>query len=215
MIKLFAHRGFVTGNISQNSIASLKQAYDFGFRAIEFDIWFVKEKLVLKHDAPKDEEIESLPNFGDYFCFKNEMIYWMDFKNLDEKNSDKALRLVKKELDKALINMDKVYFAPFILDYQNAKKVFLKIREIFGEKANLVAVCEELENKKDEQNLRDFLTENKIKFLSIFYKIIDKNFIEKFSDIEIFAWTVNDLNSLKELEKIGVRNFATDKITPV
>ena len=87
MVKLFAHRGFVTENISQNSIASLKQAYDFNFRAVEFDIWFLDEKLVLKHDQPLEKEINNLPKFRDYFSFKNELTYWMDFKNLDEKLS--------------------------------------------------------------------------------------------------------------------------------
>jgi glycerophosphoryl diester phosphodiesterase len=83
-----------------------------------------------------------------------------------------------------------------------------------GEKINLVAVCDKIENEQDEKNLRDFLTENKIKFLSIFHKLINKNFLEKFSDIEIFAWTVNDLNRLQELEQLGVKNFATDSILP-
>jgi len=214
MIKLFAHRGFVTENISQNSIASLKKAYEFDFRAIEFDIWFLNGKLILKHDKPSEVEINNLPSFSDYFCLKNEMIYWMDFKNLDEKNSEIVLKLVKKDLDKALINLDQVYFAPFITDYKVAEKVLLKIREIFGEKVNLIAVCEELSSVKDVEILRDFLTKNKIKFLSIFHKIIDQNFLKKFSDIEMFAWTVNDMERLRELENLGVRNFATDKIIP-
>lgn len=214
MIKLFAHRGFVTNNISQNSIASLKQAYDFDFRAVEFDIWFLDGKLVLKHDRPTQSEINNLPNFRDYFHFKNEFTYWMDFKNLSENNSETALKLVKKELDKGLGSLDKIYFAPFITDYDIAKKVFQKIRETFGAKVKIIAVCEKLENAKAVKNLRDFLTENNIKYLSILHKLVDQDFVKIFSDIEIFAWTVNDLKRLRELEALGVRNFATDKITP-
>ena len=41
MIRLFAHRGFAKGNILQNSIASLNHAHKNGFKAIEFDIWFL------------------------------------------------------------------------------------------------------------------------------------------------------------------------------
>ena len=214
MTRLFAHRGFASKNIPQNSIASLKRAHEFGFRAVEFDVWFLQKKLILKHDHPTEKEINILPNFRDYFFFGNEFNYWIDFKNLDEKNSENLLKAVKKILDEAAINLDQIYLAPFVTDYKIAEKIFTKIRKIFGEKINLIAVCEELKTAADVEILRKFLTKNKIKFLSIFHKIIDQKFIKKFSDIEIFAWTVNDLERLKELENLGVRNFATDKIIP-
>ena len=214
MIRLFAHRGFACGNILQNSIASLNEAKKNGFCNIEFDIWFLQGKLFLKHDLPKESELENLAKFRDYFIFKNEFCYWLDFKNLDEKNALEALHLVKKDLDEALINLDQIYFAPFITDYEIAGKVFAKIREVFGQKVNLVAVCEKIKSEEDVKILRDFLTQNKVWGLSIFHQLLDEEFIKDFSDVEIFAWTVNDLARLKELEKIGVSNFATDKITP-
>lgn len=211
MVRLFAHRGFCSENISQNSIASLKNAYDFFFRAIEFDIWFLDKKLILKHDEPKLSELKILPQFHDYLCFGNEMIYWLDFKNLDEKNAEEALIMVEKKLAESAINLDQIYFAPFITNYEKAEKIFAKIRKVFGEKVRLVAVCEELKNI---ENLQKFLEKNRIKFLSIFHKLIDADFVKNFSEIEIFAWTVNDQERLRELEALGVRNFATDKITP-
>jgi glycerophosphoryl diester phosphodiesterase len=215
MIRLFAHRGFTnSGKLSQNSVQSLKAAYENGFRSVEFDIWFFDEKLVLKHDQPQKTEINNLPIFSDYFSFKNEMNYWCDFKNLNEKNCEAALKKVKENIVKAALNFDQIYFAPFITDYKISEKIFKKFREIFGDKIKLVAVCEELENSNQEKILRDFLTENKIKFLSIFHKLIDKNFIKTFPDIELFVWTVNDLGRLRDLEQLGVKNFATDSITP-
>jgi len=192
MVKLFAHRGFVKAGIAQNSIASLKQAHKSGFKAVEFDIWFLEGKLFLKHDHPKKNELKILPNLSDYFSYKNEFCYWLDFKNLDEKNAGAALKIVKKEIDEVSLDMDKIYFAPFITDYKIAKKVFEKILKIFGNKVQIVAVCEELKTAQDIKNLHDFLTKNKIKFLSIFHELIDKTFIKIFPKIEIFAWTVND-----------------------
>jgi len=222
MIQLFAHRGFVgpfiedssQQNIVQNSIASLKNAREFGFKGIEFDIWFLNQKLFLKHDEPQQSELENLPSFAEYLLFKNDFIYWLDFKNLDETNASAALKLIKEELDTSSIDMAKVYFAPFITDYKIAQKVFLEIRKIFGEKVNLVAVCEELKNEMQIKSLRDFLTKNNIKFLSIFHKLIDENLVKILADIKFFAWTVNDLKSLERLERLGVKNFATDKLTP-
>lgn len=214
MVKLFAHRGFHSTDIPQNSIASLNEAHKNHFHGIEFDIWFLNGKLVLKHDEPLKEEINNLSTLRDYFFFKNEFFYWMDFKNLDEKNSEIALRLVKKEVDEAAINLNQIYFAPFIIDYKIAEKIFKKIRNIFGENVNLVAVCDKLESAEKIKILQNFLTKNNVKFLSIFYQLIDENFVKIFSKTEIFAWTVNDLARIKNLKNLGVKNFATDKISP-
>lgn len=214
MINLFAHRGLVTKNSAENSIASLKQAYKSGFRAVEFDVWFFDGNLLIKHDQPKKSEIKTLPDLSDYFFLKNEMKYWLDFKNLNEKNADLFLKLLKEKIDQSSIHLDQIYFAPFITDYKIAEKIFKKIRRIFGKKIKLIAVCEQLKIVDEIIILRNFLTKNKIKFLSIFYLLLDKNFMKIFYDIEILAWTVNDLKSMKELESLGIKNFATDKITP-
>jgi glycerophosphoryl diester phosphodiesterase len=217
MIKLFAHRGFAINDIKQNSIESLELAYQNNFRAIEFDIWFFpqnEKKLILKHDCPKPKEAISLPIFSDYLRFKNDLTYWLDFKNLNEKNTNQAMMLVKEQLDNFAINFRQVYFAPFITNYKIAQKVLKKIREVFGDNVQLVGVCEELNNKVEKENLKKFIDENNIKFLSIFHELIDKNFIKKFPHLELFAWTVNDKNRLETLKNMGVKNFATDKIIP-
>jgi glycerophosphoryl diester phosphodiesterase len=229
MVKLFAHRGFtfrtypahhsrdygqVLTKAEQNTIASLKNAILAKFRAVEFDIWFFDEKLVLKHDKPEISELNNLPILKDYFIYGNDLEYWLDFKNLDEKNISKVLNLVKEEIDLAKINLEKIYFAPFITEYEKVIKIFSKIRNLFGEKVNLVAVCEELKNNEDIEKLKNFLNENNIKFLSIFHKLLNENFVKEFNKIEFFAWTVNDLERVFELEKLGIKNFATDNITP-
>lgn len=210
MTRLFAHRGFHSTNAPQNTVASLDAAYENGFRGVEFDIWYLEEKLVLKHDHPKKEEIKNLPLFLEYLAHGNEMDYWCDFKNLDLENAKAALTLMKNQLAEARIDADRIYFAPYITDYNFAAKIFKIIREIFGNGAQLVAVCD----TKNEEVLRKFLDENNVKCLSIFHKLIDKFFIKKFPDIEIFAWTVNDLERLTELEALSVRNYGTDNIAP-
>ncbi|OFW80049.1 MAG: hypothetical protein A2887_00315 [Alphaproteobacteria bacterium RIFCSPLOWO2_01_FULL_40_26] len=203
MIRLFAHRGFCPHkNIAEHSVASLKKAYKHGFRAVEFDIWVLKRNLVLAHDQPRAGE--SLTSLSDFLLFGNEMDYWLDFKNLTEENAKEVMIMVKKDFDKAFIDLKKIYFAPFITDYKIAEKFFAIIIEVFGDDAQLVVVCD-----KDINALP-----KNIKFLSIFHDLIDENFMKKFPDTEIFAWTVNDLNRMRELEILGVKNFTTDKITP-
>lgn len=214
-MRLFAHRGFVEENIAENSLPSLIKAHQLGFRAIEFDLWFFNEELLLKHDRPLVCEFKSLATLKNYFCFGNEMTYWLDFKNLSENNVFQVLRLLEKYLNEASINLDQIYFAPFIVCHQIAAKIFGKIREVFGQKTQVMAVCEELKNSTEIENLRQFLSQNSIKFLSIFHRLIDENFMEIFNDTEIFAWTVNDSKRLHELEVLKVKNFATDKICPL
>lgn len=214
MVKLFAHRGFALTKNQQNTITSLENAVAANFDAIEFDIWFCQKKLVLKHDKPQDYEIKDLALFHQYLSYGNKFKYWLDFKNLDEKNAVAALKLVKEKIDLAQINLDNIYFAPFITNYDEAEKIFYIIREIFNTNVNLVAVCEELKNQDEVISLRNFLTKNNIKYLSIFHKLLDQEFVKNFLDIEFFAWTVNDLTRIFELEKLGVKNFATDNITP-
>ncbi len=214
MIKLFAHRGFAKNKNLQNTITSLNQAKENGFKAIEFDIWFLEGELFLKHDLPRKNELKELPNFRDYLTFQNEFFYWLDFKNLNKKNAHEVLKIVRDEISKTNIKLNQIYLAPFVTNYVLASEIFEIIREIFGEKVQLVAVCEKLENDQQIIDLRQFLTKNKIKFLSIFHELLNQSFIKNFSDIEFFAWTVNDISKLKELQNLGVKNFATDKILP-
>ncbi len=211
MIKIFAHRGFVTKTAKENSIESLKAAYENKFLGVEFDVWFLDGELFVHHDMPKENK--NLVKFSDYLQFKNEFEYWIDFKNLDASNVDKALKDVKKELIAAKIDLKKVYFAPFITDLQKAIFVYNKISEVF-EGAQIMAVCEEIK-KSDLVFYHSELQKNNIKFLSIQHKNIDEEFVKIFSDITIFAWTINDLQRLRELEKLGIKYITSDIITPL
>ena len=214
MVKLFAHRGFVTPTHPENSIASLNEAVSQGFKAIEFDLCFAAQKLVLKHDEPSESEAKILPDLGKYLAYKNQMSYWLDFKNLTEENCLPALLEAKREIEFFGVKLDQIYFAPYVLEKKTAQKIFTCIKNIFGPKAKIVAVCESLKNQQETKNLRAFLDKNNVKYLSIFHQLLNANSMKIFAGIEILAWTVNDLTKLKELEALGVKNFATDTITP-
>lgn len=209
MIRLFAHRGFWQEKNLQNTIASLDAAKMQKFAGVEFDIWLYNGELVLKHDEPKNDE--ALPHFHEYLKFKNDFFYWLDFKNLQEKNCDEILSQIKIALDEKHIDLNKVFFAPFITNYDLAKKMLEKLREIFGKKIHFVAVCDKKEKMAE---LLNFMQKNSVKHLSIFHQLLDKNSLKNLEGIEIFAWTVNEINRLKELEALGIKNYATDKITP-
>ncbi len=214
MVRLFAHRGFTAELHPQNSVASLKEAVNNSFDAVEFDLWFMAHRLVLKHDRPLDDEVQTLPTLREKLICKNYLTYWFDFKNLDEENSVRALMLAKREVEHMEVDPDQIYFAPFITNTILAEKIFMRIRDIFGQKSKIMAVCKELKNDEATINLRRFLDRNNIKYLSILHSLINQNSLAILAGVEIFAWTVNDMQRLKELEALGVTNFATDKITP-
>lgn len=199
-MNLFAHRGLVTKDSPENSIASLTAAYSKGFRGVEFDLWFLDGKFVIKHDEPKGE---ALPSLNDFLCFGNDMTYWLDFKNLNESNAVAAFDLAKQEISRAKIDFNKIYFAPFITDYSLAEKV----KNILGKNFQFVAVCK---TKDQIPTLKNFYRASQVKFLSVFHELIDEDFIKEFPQAEIFAWSVNDLERLKNLTTLGVNNFATN-----
>lgn len=209
MIKLFAHRGFVENNMRQNSIASLKNAFEKGFKGVEFDIWWIDGEFFVKHDKPAGKELFLLPRLQDYLVHKNALEYWIDFKNLDEKNIDNALKKLKEVLILKEIDLNKVFFAPYITDYILTSKISLKFRNFFAQKINFVGVCDE---EAQCQGAVDMIDIGVIDFISINYKLINKDFLKKIQPSKILAWTINDLNQINDLYMVGVEKFATDKV---
>jgi glycerophosphoryl diester phosphodiesterase len=213
MTRLFAHRGFTGGKKNlENTVVSLKKAYGIGYRAIEFDIWLVDGEVLLNHNRPDSARLEKLPKLAEYFCFRNEMAYWLDFKNLELANADEFLSLVKQKIELERVDLKNIYFAPFITDYALAQKILEKVRKIFGADAQFVAVCSELKDAEKLAELKNFLTKNQVKYLSIFHQLVDENLLKTLAGVELFAWTVNDSARFKILKNLGIKNFATDKI---
>ena len=209
MIKLFAHRGFVENNMKQNSIASLKNAFEKGFKGVEFDIWWIDGEFFVKHDKPSGKELFLLPRLQDYLVHKNELEYWIDFKNLDEKNIDNALKKLKEVLILKEIDLNKVFFAPYITDYILTAKISLKFRNFFAQKINFVGVCDE---QAQCQEVVDMIDIGVIDFISINYKLINKDFLKKIQPTKLLTWTVNDIKEINDLYMFGVEKFATDKV---
>ncbi|MBM3589885.1 MAG: hypothetical protein FJX30_00715 [Alphaproteobacteria bacterium] len=209
MIKIFAHRGFVQNNIKQNSIASLKNAFKNGFKAVEFDIWWQENQLFLSHDKPSKSSLFNLPRFGDYFIYNNQIDYWIDFKNIDENNVREVLRLVKNDLDSNKINLEQVYFAPYITNSELAEKIAREFRNFFGKKINFLGVCD---HQSQVLKISELLDIEVIDYVSIDYKLITKGNLELIDPKKIFAWTVNDIHIYNDLMVMGVDKFATDNL---
>jgi glycerophosphoryl diester phosphodiesterase len=209
MIKLFAHRGFVENNMKQNSIASLKNAVAKGFKAIEFDIWWINDEFFIKHDKPNKKEEFSLPRLQDYLQYKNELEYWFDFKNIDQNNIDDVLKKLKADLILKEIDLNKVFFAPYITDYAFAIKIALKFRNFFSQKINFVGVCD---NQSGLQEIINLIEMELIDFVSIDHLLINSELLKKIKPSKLLAWTVNDIKQINDFYMLGIDKFATDKV---
>jgi glycerophosphoryl diester phosphodiesterase len=209
-IKIFSHRGLATKKSQENKVESFKNAYKNGLRAIELDIWYLKNQLILKHNRPN--------NFNNLDCledllenFKNDVEYWLDFKNLNPKNCDQVIKKIKELVDQHQIKLNNLNFAPFITDLKKAEIIYHSIRKYFGKKAKIIAVIEKL-LPKNYQTFYQQLKVLDIYGLSIQWKNINPEFRVVFKDIKIFAWTVNEQKVANFLEKIGVENIASDTL---
>lgn len=213
MVKLFSHRGYTQNNFLQNSVASLKNAVNHGFKAIEFDVWLVENELILSHDKPEidDKNFKTLPRFADFLIFKNDIDYWIDFKNLDEKNILIALEKLNTDIISSQISFNKIFFAPYITSYDLAIKIWDKFYDFWGDKINIVGVCDDY---KQINELERLFNNKKIKYISIFHELINDKLTQNIAPERIFAWTVNDKKILNKLVNLGILNFATDTIIP-
>jgi glycerophosphoryl diester phosphodiesterase len=209
MIKLFAHRGFVENNMKQNSILSLKNAVTKGFKAIEFDIWWCDGEFLVKHDKPIDKEKFLLPRLQDYLCYKNELEYWIDFKNIDLANVDEALKKLKADLILKEIDLNNIFFAPYITDYSTTSIISLKFRNFFSQTINFVGVCDK---KSGLQGVIDLVDLELINFVSIDHNLISAELLKKIKPSKLLAWTVNDIKKINDFYMLGVDKFATDKV---
>ncbi len=212
--KLFSHRGLLSRNVKENTIKSFQNAFDNHFEAMEIDIWYYKKEFILSHDKPKD--LNNCDNLANLFKqFGNKIDYWLDFKNLNLDNIKEASYNLKINADKFNIDYNKIIFVPYLNNINLEKNLFSykEIRNNFGENCNIGTLIKKID-KKDWKKYHQQLKENNIKILSVQFENINEDFIKIFSDINLFAWTVNDKKDFNYLKKLKIQNIATDTLKP-
>ena len=137
------------------------------------------------------------------------MEYWFDFKNIDQNNIDDVLKKLKADLILKEIDLNKVFFAPYITDYTMAIKIALKFRNFFSPKINFVGVCD---NQSGLQEVIDMIEMELIDFVSIDHLLINSELLKKIKPSKLLAWTVNDIKQINDFYMLGVDKFATDKV---
>jgi len=213
----WSHRGYVNDTCKENTIASLKNAYENGYRNIELDIWYLDGKLILKHNEPTKEEREGdkLTTLKEFLSiYKNELYYWMDFKNLNESNIDQVLNLYREVLNEIGISYSRIQFTPYEVNWEKSILLAQKASSKLPGINCMFIQDDESFNENKVEEYYEILRNNSIKFLSIYNKFVTPSLIEKLDGIKLFVWTVDEKEELDRLEVLGIENICTNVLLP-
>jgi glycerophosphoryl diester phosphodiesterase len=212
---LWSHRGLVETKEQENTITALDNSFKAGYRNIEFDIWFLNNQLLTKHDEPTKEELANnkLVSLKEFISrYGTKLQYWMDFKNLTLENIDAFLPVYKKIIDEVGIKYNSIWFTPYEPNWEIAMVLQAKARKAMPGINNMVVMDPYVFKKEKTREYYKILQDNNIKNLSIYYEIIDEQFLSIFKDINMFVWTVDNLEEYKRLKNLGIMNICTNKI---
>jgi len=209
--KVLGHRG-CAGLEPENTIRAFKRAIDLGVDLIEFDVRMTKDKkLVIIHDekldrttngqgfvrdfnfeeirkfdAGKGEKIPSLEGTLD-FLKNQEPTIVIEIK--EPETTEKILKIINREKIK-----DKVIIVSFWLE------TLKKIKEI-NPKIKTAALF-----RKEVKNIIPLIKKIKADGLGLEYHSIDKEIVKDChkENLEINAWTVNEIEDIERMIKLGV-----------
>ena len=229
-VKLTAHRGF-SGIAPENTLVAFEKAGEYGFYATECDVHLTKDGVwVIYHDdnifrltngyknieEATYEELQEyvidngvnvdyypnqkIPTLEEYLiiCRDMRIIPQIEIKNGSKEKLQEILDLLEKyELKENAI----------IISFKG--EMIKKVREL-DEKIELWYLVEEI----TEENMNE-CKDNNYK-LAFNHKKNDEEIIKTAisKGLTLCAWTVDDLETLKRLYKLGVKYITTNAIIP-
>ncbi len=106
--KIWSARGFYSTHTEQNSIISMKKAFELGAIGAEVDLYYDvrMDKFIISHDKPKkdvngnliyakkDGEVLTLEKF--LKVLSKEHYFWLDYKNLDKLSNTQTKKAINR-----------------------------------------------------------------------------------------------------------------------
>ena len=229
---LQSHRGYCVDEIPENTLASVKNAYDNKYEMVEFDVQMSSDRhIVLFHDGHyknknakkviartllkqiiNDKKVNTLAEVFTWYeinKIKN-FVLNIEIKSkslLNFKLEEEVLKLIRKyKMEKNVIVSS---FNPFSLAYFNAKEPV-----IF--RSMLLTLEKKLQNNFFvKKGIFNFAAEPNA--LHLRYQDWDSkkwvHLIEK--GIPIVLWTCNDIKKVKQFLEQGVTSIITDQVLPI
>ncbi len=206
--KVWSHRG-LSINLPENSIESINAAYENEFKGVEVDIRFISElnKFFLSHDELKNTD--SLTSLDSLFSKVNNSLYfWLDLKNLDNKNKKKVLNRLNDITQK----------------YNNKNKIIIENRDapalqLLAKNGYYTSLW--LKDPYPKNPIR-FLYNNILNKIKLFLysfnavsfdsKYLNQQTLKIYNNCNIHTWKIytlnkNDIKSLKSISSVKIILF--------
>ena len=229
--RLQAHRGYCIEANHENTLTSIKNAYDRDYTMVEFDVQITADyQIVLFHDGYykngrrkrviartlfpqvlQDKQVTTLEEVFNWYK-KNKIQNFILNIELKSKNilkfrlEEEVLKLIKKhKMEKNIIISS---FNPFTLAYFHAKEP-----QIF--RSMLLTLEKRLQNNIFvKKGVFNFAAQPNA--LHLRYQDWDEKKWKHLTDIgiPIVLWTCNDVKKAKQFLSQGVASIITDKVLP-
>lgn len=229
-VKLTAHRGF-SGVAPENTLAAFEKAGEYGFYATECDVHLTKDGVwVIYHDDNIFRLTNGFKNIADVTYEELQKYVIDNGVNVDSYPNQKI-----PTLEEYLVVCKNLHIIPQIEIKNGSKEKLQEILNLlqkydFKENAIIISFKSEMLKKIREldSNIEIWYLVEEIETLNIDeckennYKLAfnhKKNGAEEIKSaqengVEFCAWTVDDLEILEELYKLGVNYITTNAIIP-
>lgn len=225
--KLQCHRGYWVDGLQQNSLASVKKAYELGYKMSEFDIRITKDQnVILFHDdfigvkkvsemtlaeVEKHQKVDSFESVLQWFSSIEMGQYYL---NIEIKSKFAVNRtLEKKVLD--LILKYKVEERVLISSFNPLSLFYFRLHQPKILRALLLTL--------DNEPGNSFLLKNQAlnvlaypNLLHLHEKYWSEKAYKQLLDLKIpiILWTCNDINQVKKYLFQGVYGVISDSLKP-
>ncbi len=226
-IQIIAHRG-ASYLAPENTCASANLAWELGADAVEIDIYLSSDnRIMVMHDA------NTKRTSGENYALKNthsSVLRTLDVGSFkDQKYRGEKIPFIEEIIQTIPENKELVVeiktkseILPFlkksIKKYGKKKKyqfICFDVQTIIDTKQTFKKypcywLCSNTEVLKN--NIKK-IADAKVNGISLRYNIIDEEVIKMAEELnlEVYTWTVNDVEEAKRLMKLGVKGITTDR----
>ncbi|HPE43095.1 MAG TPA: hypothetical protein PKV88_03350 [Bacteroidales bacterium] len=199
--KIWPHQGFKNSMHSGNSLQAFAEAIKSKFPGVELDINYLDEtdRFVVCHDLPQNREMyQLLPDLENYFTIlskssSNDIIVWLDFKNLDYRNNKQALRKLHMLAEKyKVLNSLMIESNDALLLRDFSRCGFKTIWAMFYEMAD------ERLQQHDIRAAKALAALSGCQMISLPWQVADEYARSILTPMPLAIYTVNEVEKLKE-----------------